>query len=51
MDGKKTVLNGFLKDGVNYIQLRDLNEPLGYASVTWDAARRLPIVKSKEVPK
>lgn len=44
-------LTGFLIDGINYIQLRQLDEPLGYAKVTWDAARRLPIVKSKEVPK
>ena len=44
-------LKGFLKDGINYIQLRALDEPLNYAKVTWDAARRLPIVKSKEVSK
>lgn len=44
-------LKGFLEDGINYIRLRDLDDPLGYAKVTWDAARRLPIVKSKEVPK
>lgn len=31
--------------------LADLDKPLGYATVTWDAARKLPIVKSKEVPK
>lgn len=47
----KKELNGFLKDGINYIQLRDLDEPLGYAKVTWDAGRRLPIIKSKEVSK
>lgn len=47
----KKELTGFLKDGINYIQLRDLDEPLGYASISWDAVRRLPIIKSKEVPK
>ena len=31
--------------------LADLDKPLGYATVTWDAARKVPIVKSKEVPK
>ena len=31
--------------------LADLDKPLGYASVTWDAARRIPVVKSKEVMK
>ena len=50
-DGVKKELTGFLKDGINYIQLRDLDEPLGYAKISWDAGRRLPIIKSKEVPK
>lgn len=31
--------------------LADLDRPLGYATVKWDAAKKVPIVKSKEVPK
>lgn len=31
--------------------LADLDRPLGYANVSWDAARKLPIVKTKEVKK
>lgn len=31
--------------------LADLDKPLGYATVKWDAAKRLPIVKTKEVMK
>lgn len=31
--------------------LADLDKPLGYADVSWDAAKRLPIVKTKEVIK
>lgn len=31
--------------------LADLDKPLGYATVTWDAAKKLPIVKTKEVMK
>ena len=31
--------------------LADLDKPLGYATVKWDAAIKVPIVKSKEVPK
>ena len=50
-DGEIMALTGYLKDGINWIQLRELDEPLGYASVTWDAARKLPIIKTKGVSK
>jgi len=50
-DGKKVACTGIYKDGHNYIMLADLDKPLGYATVTWDAAKKVPIVKSKEVPK
>lgn len=31
--------------------LADLDKPLGYATVKWDAAKRLPIIKTKEAIK
>lgn len=38
---------GTLENGITYIQLRNLAEPMGIADVSWDPQRRLPIVTSK----
>lgn len=46
-DGIKIECTGFNVDGHNYIALADLDKPLGYANVKWDANKRLPILTSK----
>ncbi len=53
LDGEKVICKGVYQNGINYIQLRDLDKPLDLASVTWNSKLGIPILtrKSKEVMK
>ena len=42
--GKRIDVNGFMKDDINYVQIRELFEKLGYI-VDWDNDHRIVIIK------
>lgn len=42
--GKKMELNGFMKDNINYVQIREVFEKLGY-KVDWDNANKVVLIK------
>ena len=41
--GKVQDINGYIDDGVTYVQLRGMATAMGYA-VSWDEGRRIPVV-------
>lgn len=46
-NNKKVTVKGIVKDGNNYIKLRDLDDALGIANVSYDAAAKLPVIDPK----
>jgi hypothetical protein len=46
VDGKEVEVERILKDGTNYVCLRDLAGALG-CTVDYDSVRKLPVVKLK----
>lgn len=46
-DGKEVEVTRIIKDGVNYVKLRDFDSVLGLCSVDYDSAKKMPIIKSK----
>ncbi len=47
MDGKEKTLWGTMIDGHWYIQLIDFDDKLGLATISYDAAKHLPVIKKK----
>ena len=46
-NGKEFEVTRIMKDGVNYVKLRDLDDVLGIVDVDYDNDKKLPIIKSK----
>lgn len=48
LDGKLVQCIGTVENGITYIQLRNVADPLGLAVVGWDAQRRIATVTTKK---
>lgn len=46
-NGKEFEVTRIMKDGVNYVKLRDFDDVLGIVDVDYDNDKKLPIIKSK----
>lgn len=46
-NGKEVEVTRIIKDGVNYVKLRDFDDVLGLCDVDYDVDKKLPIIKSK----
>jgi len=46
-EGQKIEVDAINKDGTNYIRLRDFEEKLNIAKVSYDSAKRLPVIEKK----
>lgn len=47
LNGKEVKCVGMCKDGTNYIRLRDVDEVLGLAKITYNSTKRKPAVDTK----
>ena len=47
VNGKTVTVERILKDGVNYVRLRDIDEKMGICTVDYDEEKKLPVVNSK----
>lgn len=46
-NGKEVEVTRIIKDGVNYVKLRDFDDVLGLCDVDYDVDKKLPVIKSK----
>lgn len=47
VDGKEVIIERILKDGTNYVRLRDLDEVMNLCTVDYDENKKVPVIKSK----
>lgn len=47
VDGKEVEVQRILKDGTNYVRLRDFDEKMGICSVGYDSGKNIPVINRK----